>query len=198
MHKYRRFLKETNRVMQMANMNLRWQNRINENRLAFAGQMGEIAEIMDDLSWSCPSERKFKKLSDVLIHKLEKKRLKIKKISVTDEGSHGRRQKIYMIARVRRGRCMTVKELAEIVSEAAGQRFIPEKDNPGVVSRKFAVYELVEDTRYRLIQGIARRPKEGEPVSGDSYAFIYLDSGQVLMSLSDGMGSGERAKRKVS
>lgn len=191
------FLKETNRVMQMANMNLRWQNRVNENRLAFAGQMGEIAEIMDDLSLEL-SERKenSKKLSDVLIHKLEKKRLKIKKISVTDEGSHGRRQKIYLIARVRRGRCMTVKELSEIVSEAAGQRFVPEKDNPGVVSRKYAVYELVEDTRYRLIQGIARRPKEGEPVSGDSYAFIYLDSGQVLMSLSDGMGSGESAKEE--
>ena len=163
--------------------------------VAFAGQMGEIAEIMDDLSLEL-SERKenSKKLSDVLVHKLEKKRLKIKKISVTDEGSHGRRQKIYMLARVRRGRCMTVKELAEIVSETAGQRFIPEKDSPGVVSRKFSVYELVEDTRYRIIQGIARRPKEGEPVNGDSYAFIYLDSGQVLMSLSDGMGSGEKAK----
>ena len=55
------FLKETNRVMQMANMNLRWQNRINENRLAFAGQMGEIAEIMDDLSLSCLKERKIQK-----------------------------------------------------------------------------------------------------------------------------------------
>ena len=191
------FLKETNRVMQMASVNLRWQNRLNENRLAFAGQMGEIAEIMDDLSMEL-SERKenSKQLSDILIHKLEKKRLKIKKISVTDEGSHGRRQKVYLIARVRRGRCMTVKELAELVSAAAGLRFVPEKDSPEVVGRKYTVFELVEDTKYRLIQGVARKPKEGEPVNGDSYAFIYLDSGQVLMSLSDGMGSGEKAKEE--
>ena len=190
------FLKETNRVMQMASVNLRWQNRLNENRLAFAGQMGEIAEIMDDLSMEL-SERKenSKQLSDILIHKLEKKRLKIKKISVTDEGSHGRRQKVYLIARVRRGRCMTVKELAELVSAAAGLRFVPEKDSPEVVGRKYTVFELVEDTKYRLIQGVARKPK-GEPVNGDSYAFIYLDSGQVLMSLSDGMGSGEKAKEE--
>ncbi len=191
------FLKETNRVMQMASMNLRWQNRLNENRLAFAGQMGEIAEIMDDLSLEL-AERKesSKKLSDVLIHKLEKRRLKIKKISVTDEGSHGRRQKIYMIAKMRRGRCITVKELAELVSGAAGQRFVPEKDSPEVVGKKYTVFELVEDTKYRLIQGVARQPKAGEPVNGDSYAFIYLDSGQVLMSLSDGMGSGEKAKEE--
>ena len=191
------FLKETNRVMQMASVNLRWQNRLNENRLAFAGQMGEIAEIMDDLSMEL-SERKenSKQLSDILIHKLEKKRLKIKKISVTDEGSHGRRQKVYLIARVRRGRCMTVKELAELVSAAAGLRFVPEKDSPEVVGRKYTVFELVEDTKYRLIQGVARKPKEGEPVNGDSYAFIYLDSGQVLMSVSDGMGSGEKAKEE--
>ena len=133
-------------------------------------------------------------MSDVLIHQLNKKRIKIKKISVTDEGSHGRRQKIYLMARMRRGRCMTVKELAEAVSEAAGQRFVPEKDTPELVGRKYTVFELVEDTKYRLIQGAARRPREGGAVSGDSYAFIYLDSGQVLMSLSDGMGSGERAK----
>ncbi len=59
---------------------------------------------------------------------------------------------------------------------------------------KYTVFELVEDTKYRLIQGAARRPREGEAVSGDSYAFIYLDSGQVLMSLSDGMGSGSGQK----
>lgn len=191
------FLKETNRVMQMASMNLRWQNRLNENRLAFAGQMGEIAEIIDDLSMEL-TERKetSKKLSEVLVHKLAKKRLKIKKISVTDEGSHGRRQKIYMIVKMRRGRCMTVKELADAVSEAAEQRFVPEKDSPGLVGRKYSIFELVEDTRYRLIQGVARKPREGEAVNGDSYAFIYLDSGQVLMSLSDGMGSGEKAKEE--
>ena len=67
------FLKETNRVMQTASLNLSWQNRLNENRLVFAGQMGEIAEIMDDLSLEL-SERKesSRKLSDVLIHQLNK------------------------------------------------------------------------------------------------------------------------------
>jgi stage II sporulation protein E len=191
------FLKETNRVMQMASMNLKWENRLNENRLALAGQMGEIAEIIDDLSIEL-GERKetARTLSEVLAHQLEKNRLKIKKISVLDEGPHGRRQKIYLMAKIRRGRCMTVKELAEIISEAAGRRFIPEKDSPGVAGRKYAVFEFTEDTRYRLIQGIARQAKAGEPVNGDSYAFIYLDSGQVLMSLSDGMGSGERAKEE--
>ncbi len=161
--------------------------------------MGEIAEIMDDLSLEL-SERKesSRKLSDVLIHQLNKKRIKIKKISVTDEGSHGRRQKIYLMARMRQGRCMTVKELAEAVSEAAGQRFVPEKDTPELVGRKYTVFELVEDTKYRLIQGAARRPREGGAVSGDSYAFIYLDSGQVLMSLSrwyGQRGAGKRGQR---
>ena len=117
---------------------------------------------------------------------------------MTDEGSHGRRQKIYLMARMRRGALHDGKELAEAVSEAAGQRFVPEKDTPELVGRKYTVFELVEDTKYRLIQGAARRPREGEAVSGDSYAFIYLDSGQVLMSLSDGMGSGSGQKRTAS
>ena len=191
------FLKETNRVMQMASMNLRWQNRLNENRLAFAGQMGEIAEIIEDLSTElCERKEASQKLSELIIHELEKNRVRIKRVTVTDEGNQGRRQKIYMLVKMRKGPGLTAKALAEIVSRAAGQRFVPEKDSPGFIGKKYVTFELVEDTRYRLIQGVARRARDGEPVCGDSYAFIYLDSGQVLMSLSDGMGSGEKAKEE--
>lgn len=103
-------------------------------------------------------------------------------------------QKIYLMARMRRGRCMTVKELAEAVSEAAGQRFVPEKDTPELVGRKYTVFELVEDTKYRLIQGAARRPREGGAVSGDSYAFIYLDSDRYscLSPMVWAAGSGQK------
>ena len=192
-----RFLQETNRIMQAAQVNLAWRNRLEENRLAFAGQIGEVAEIIDDLSGELKDrEDSSGQLAGTLVQKLEKEKLKIKKISVTEESSHSHRQRIYMMVRVSQGRCITAKELAEWISKAAGRRFIPETGGPSVVRRKYGIMEFVEDTKYQLIQGIARRTKEGQAVNGDSYAFIYLDSGQVLMSLSDGMGSGPLAKEE--
>lgn len=191
-----KFLKETRRVMQMASVDQVWQNRLNENRLAFAGQIGEIAEIIDDLSLEL-SERQgdVKKLEARLSRHLSERAMKIKKISVMNESHYGRCQKIYIMAKARFGKVVSVRELAEWVSQAAGQRFVPEKGTPQMVGKTYEVFELTEDTRYRLVQGVARSAKEGEEISGDSYAFIYLDSGQVLMSLSDGMGSGEQAKQ---
>lgn len=183
--------------MQAAQVNLAWRNRLEENRLAFAGQIGEVAEIIDDLSGELKDrEDSSGQLAGTLVQKLEKEKLKIKKISVTEESSHSHRQRIYMMVRVSQGRCITAKELAKWISKAAGRRFIPETGGPSVVRRKYGIMEFVEDTKYQLIQGIARRTKEGQAVNGDSYAFIYLDSGQVLMSLSDGMGSGPLAKEE--
>ncbi|MBQ2287662.1 MAG: SpoIIE family protein phosphatase [Lachnospiraceae bacterium] len=190
------FLDETNRVMQAAGANVSWRNRFHENRLAYAGQIGEIAEIMDDLSLEL-SERKSdrKKLSDRLMQRMDKYPVKIKKITISHEGRMGRRQKIYLMARARKRKCISVNQLAKWVSEASGQQFIPEKGTVPNLSRRYDIFELIEDARYQVVQGVARKTKSGENVSGDSFAFLYPDSGQVLMSLSDGMGSGEAAKK---
>lgn len=53
-----------------------------------------------------------------------------------------------------------------------------------------------EDVRYRTIIGDARMIRMGETVSGDSYTVMHMDSGQVVLSLSDGMGSGEAAEKE--
>ena len=190
------FLRETNRVIQTASSQMIWKNRFHENRLAMAGQVGEIAEIIDDLSLELTERHgDEKKLSERLNEQLIRYPIRVKKLSVSNEGRMGRRQKIYIMAKMRRGKSISVYRLAEWISDTAGQRFVPEKGTPETVGHNYEVFELIEDTRYRIVHGIARKTKTGENVSGDSYAFIYLDSGQVLMSLSDGMGSGEEAKK---
>lgn len=46
--------------------------------------------------------------------------------------------------------------------------------------------------------GAASLPQSGQEVCGDSYAFQQLADGNYLMTLSDGMGSGERAAQESS
>ena len=53
-----------------------------------------------------------------------------------------------------------------------------------------------EDTKYKVLTGLARIAKSGEKVSGDNYSFLELPrQGELLMVLTDGMGSGEMAYR---
>ena len=49
------------------------------------------------------------------------------------------------------------------------------------------------DTVYRNVQGIARMTKDGAGISGDNFSFLELERGELLLGLSDGMGSGSMA-----
>lgn len=51
----------------------------------------------------------------------------------------------------------------------------------------------------KALTGLARVAKSGESVSGDNYSFLELSgTGELLMVLTDGMGSGEMADRDSS
>lgn len=52
-----------------------------------------------------------------------------------------------------------------------------------------------EEPGYMVLTGVARAAKKDELLSGDSFSFLYPDSGETVLILSDGMGSGEAASR---
>ena len=54
---------------------------------------------------------------------------------------------------------------------------------------------FVQDTAFKALTGLARVAKSGEKVSGDNFSFMELSTGELVMVLSDGMGSGTRACR---
>lgn len=70
------------------------------------------------------------------------------------------------------------------------------KDKTVYDSQKTA-YMLVEPPKYDAAFGVAHAVKDGERVSGDTHTVIKINEYSFLMALSDGMGSGEYA-RKVS
>ena len=187
-----RFLNETSRVMEVAKLNLNWRNRMMESRLAIAGQLGEVAEIIEDFSQELDA--------DVVVDRPEiaalRQRMALSKVNVkslTVARKPNNRQSIYMVAKMRRGRCMTAKEICGLIREVFGKEFILAKGCRMVISKEFNTYEFVEGIHLKTIEGVACAVKNQEEVSGDSYMFMPLSGGQMIMSLSDGMGSGKLA-----
>ena len=190
------FLKETQKALQSAGNHRIWRNRFRENRLAYASQMGEVAGLMEDLVQELSEQRNDEKiLVDRILQKTAYRPIKIKKCIVSNEGSMGRRQKIYLMAKARGRKPLPTWRLAEWMTNLAGQRFVPEKDSPEAIGGRYTIVELVEDTGYRALWGKACHTKDGADISGDSYMVMHLDSGQVVLTLSDGMGSGEKAQK---
>ncbi len=88
-----------------------------------------------------------------------------------------------------------VKKIAAVASHLFGaDMMISEKIT--LSNDKFCCI-LRKKPRYDAAFGVASAKKEGELVSGDTHSVIKLDERKFMVALSDGMGSGEYA-RKVS
>ncbi|WP_083515195.1 stage II sporulation protein E [Fervidicola ferrireducens] len=49
---------------------------------------------------------------------------------------------------------------------------------------------------YRVSVGVVSLPEQGAEVSGDSFSFAQLESGDFMLAISDGMGVGETARKE--
>lgn len=186
------FLSETSRVLELAKLNLSWYNRMAESREAIAGQLCEVANIIDDFSMDLyktveTSEAKRKRI----VYQLKANHILVKRFAIFEKRND--KQEIYMTARTERGRCFTTKEAAAIISEVFGKRMRPSDGCKNVMTKDYETFVFVEDANYKVFTGMTRMTKEGSRISGDNFSFIYPDPGSVVMTLSDGMGTGEDA-----
>lgn len=178
-----------------ARMELLWSNRMMEQRMAAGEQIYQTAELLHRAAAGFVSmperERELRKklLPELRYLGLELGHLRV---FVCEE----ERTEIFLSLRSVKGGCVSVKTLAEVLSECCKEKLRPSWNCRTVTGTEFGNFHFVPETRYQMLCGIARVTKAGELVSGDSYAFLQKDTGKIVMSLADGMGSGVRASQE--
>lgn len=84
------------------------------------------------------------------------------------------------------------KELCGIASEAVGFPLTLADKIP--LSADSACFVLKRRAKYDAAFGIASRTKDGGFACGDTHSILKIDERRFLVALSDGMGSGEKAR----
>lgn len=186
------YLGQLNRNLGRATMNLTWKNRFLESRAAVMTQFEELAGILEEFSGQ------MEQALDVtmtwegeLKTALRKRRIDVESLLVLQYGQ-GRRE-VFMTARMTNGRCMTARDASEAIAQGHEGQLQRRRDGKAIITRNPASFRFIEDGRYRILFGSSRVPRDGEEVSGDSYTFKSGLPGQAILSLSDGMGSGQAA-----
>lgn len=187
------YVGQLNRNLGKATMNLSWKNRFFESRDAVISQFRELALILEEFS------RQMEEAVD-LTPEMEKavRRAFVKHHMVIEHmlilEYDNKRKEAFLTVRTNNGRCVMAKEAARVLGQAMGnQIWMAARDSKNIVTRQAATIRFVEDGVYQILYGVARMPKSGEMVSGDNYTFCQNTPGQVIMSLSDGMGTGRTA-----
>ena len=189
-------LAQLNRSLGRATMNLSWKNRFLESRDAVISQFRELSVILEEFSHQIDRARDITDEYEYILKKYFKRYHVALGNLLLLEYENGQKE-AFLTARTTNGRCITSKDAALIMGEVMdGTRWSPAKDSRSIITKQYETVRFLEEGGYRMLYGASRIPKKGEKYSGDNYTFCESPGNQVVMSLSDGMGSGETAARE--
>ena len=182
-------LHEGTRMMETYKLNYSWQSRLAESREAIAGQLDEVAMIIDEFSSDLyRTSTTSQDLEGRIRAVLKANRILVSQIVILER--RDRRKQVYMIAKALKGQCIATKEVAAVLESVLEIPMRPTESSKNVVTKNYDTFAFVEDTTFKALTGSARITKCGEKVSGDNFSILNLDNGQMILSLSDGMGTG--------
>ena len=190
------YMCQLNRNLGRATMNLTWKNRFLESRDAVMVQFRELALILEEFSRQMEAAADVTNLWEESIKRsFRRNHIAVDNLLVLEY--ENKRREAYLTLHMLGGACITAKEAAGIMEKIMdGQEWRAAKDSRNVIGRQPSVIRLVEAGRYQMLYGVAWTAKDGQEISGDNYTFGQNPEGQVIMSLSDGMGSGETASKE--
>lgn len=189
------FREELKNCFYRAKLNLMWSNRMLENRAAVAQQLQETANIIEEIACTVFDAGE----TDSALEKKVRYKLLLQRVWVKDlrifQGNLGHSE-IVLTASVAKGHCVTMRTLADVLSQACGYPVVPERDSRLTLGHEVSTMHFVEETNYYMLTGMAGKPGFGQAESGDNFAVLTGSHGQVILGISDGMGTGSRACRE--
>lgn len=181
-------IKEINRLYEIYKINQVWKSKLCENRELVSQQFHGMAETLRRISHEVSDACVFDHLAeDEILSRLHSRGVDAERVWVIQPEHAGRSVQIQIRRSVdselRRTVCTVLKGVL-------GIGFLPARDLPSEDEGiRMQFYEM---PRLLIETGCASTGKRAE--NGDSYTMNCLQGGKFLATLSDGMGSGSKAK----
>ncbi|MCL1863425.1 MAG: stage II sporulation protein E [Defluviitaleaceae bacterium] len=186
-------LQELNAIFNVYKTDLRWHNRITESRELISQQLHGVAGIVKCLSQEIDISLRFHEgLEEEMILALLKQKIEVTSVIVLEDNQS--RYRVSINHRPCIGKKACSREILPILNAVLKRKMRVEGGDcdirGGVCHSRF-----MEEQKLRITSGVAFRAKSKRG-NGDSYSSMELRNGSSLLVLSDGMGSGERARRE--
>ena len=172
-----------------------WKGRMMESRDAIALQLSEMSKILKDCttsSYVCVNMGEQRER--YLRLKLKNMGIVLKKIVILNN----RRgiNEVNITIKAARGKYVTSKQLESAISDCFGKKYKMSRAVGNTIKKEYFTYNLIEAPNYFVLHGTAKCGRNGESISGDNFTCLELQSGQTLLSVSDGMGHGLKAYKE--
>lgn len=165
-------------------------NNLDTSRVLIAEQLYATSKLLSSLSKDLSSVVMFdKRLEDRV-----QEELRYRGIMCIDVSVYQRSISVKEIVLIVNNASINVKNMEKCVSKTIGVGMKVVDTKPSSIEDA-SVVTLISSPNYDIAFGSSNIIKYGSNFSGDNHAIIKIDDGKYLVSLSDGMGSGKRAKK---
>lgn len=183
-----------NRTYRINEMNFQWKQRLNENKESISKQLKGVSKAISDIAVdiSKNKESAFERQEKEIKELLKQKEILVKEIKIKQ--NKGKKYFIDILFEKHVKDKDKIKCIETILSKICKEKIVLQKDTSHLDSNLYMQKYISED-KYTVQLGLARLPKTGNEVSGDSCIQVKLDDNKHLVALSDGMGSGLEARK---
>jgi stage II sporulation protein E len=174
-------------------LNVKWTRKIEESRLITGKQLKGVAKVVSDIGRDLDTGFNFiESVEQGIIVSLDAIGIHAKEVCAENTSGGG----ISVAVRVKScegmSDCKSVME--KTVSGVCGVRMRRVGYNGCKGKEKYCTLRFEQARRFKIITAAANAAK-GE-ISGDSYSFKAVKDGRFMITLCDGMGSGEKARNE--
>lgn len=151
-----------------------------------------VADVLEEcVTLNMQTEELDRECSGDLFRKCFLAGIRIKNASMINN-RHGVSQLVVSAKSVGRG-CVSTKKLLPVLAQVFNKEFFSVSTNKPTIGNEFGDYIFVEENRFRLLSGVARKGKDCSRFNGDNFLISKLACGKAIAAIADGMGSGKRA-----
>ena len=183
-------LKAINYTYKINTLNYVWKQKMKESRKNVSKELTGVSQVISTIAEEMEEEPNEKTIQAEQQIKtlLKQKNIEIKDVKISKLPNGKNIIKIYTTTKE-----ITNKTVEKILSKTIQQPQVHQRTEYLDENTKVYIYETAD--KYDIQLGISKIEKNNSKMSGDSFIKTKLKDGKILIAISDGMGSGEKAKK---
>lgn len=191
-----------NEAYRVSKVNFIWKHKMDESKKTMIHQLDGVSKVISSLANDI--EKKEDEASEFIIEREEilkiakERKIEIKDLKIRREKTGRYIINVYVdsCCNENEKRGCTVEAIEKILSKVFNDKIVIQKNNCGQKKdTNLCINTYASQDRYMLQLGISRKTKEGSPISGDTSSSLKLEDGKYLLAISDGMGTGPKARQ---
>lgn len=191
-----------NEAYRVSKVNFIWKHKMEENKKTMVNQLDGVSKVIsalaEDMEKSENQANEFIIEKEEILNLAKSRNIEIKDLKIRREKTGRYIISVYVdtCCEENEKRGCTVEIIEKILSKVLEEKIVLQKDNCGQKKdTNLCINTYTSQDKYTLQLGISRKTKEGSPISGDTSTTLKLEDGKYLLAISDGMGTGPKARQ---